>query len=149
MCQWSSLTEHPWAAVLCSVTAHEGLLQTQQLLTVQVTGTEQGGLAVHKGFDKAVLVRGELDLTPGQLVFPSGQSMGVINETRACCLIANGSGYSFVCNAGEICKSQQETSGKEDAVSVSLLLLLLSPPLWRLRPFSQDRGGADDRTPLS
>lgn len=149
MCQWSSLTGHPWAAVLCSVTAHEGLLQTQQPLTVQVSGTEQGSLAVHKGFDKAVLVRGELDPTPGQLVFPSGQSMGVINETRACCLIANGSGYSFVCNGVEICKSQQETSGKEDAESMSLLLLLLSPPLWRLRPFSQDRGGADDRTPLS
>lgn len=37
-----------------------------------------------------------MDLTPGRLVFPSGQSVGVINETRACCLIANGSGYSMV-----------------------------------------------------
>lgn len=32
--------------------------------------------------------------------------MGVINETRACCLIANGSGYSFVSEAGGVCKSQ-------------------------------------------
>lgn len=99
----------PWAAVLGSVTAHWGLLQTQQPLTLQVTSTEQGSLAIPRGFDKAVLVRGELDLTPGQLVFPSRQSMGVINETRACCLIANGSGYSFVCSAGGVCKSQQET----------------------------------------
>lgn len=100
----------PWAAVLGSVAAHWGLLQTQQpLLTLQVPSTEQGSLASHQGFDKAVLLRGELGLTPGQLVFPSGQSMGLINETRACCLIANGSGYSFVCSAGKVCKSQQET----------------------------------------
>lgn len=107
--------------------------------------TEQGSLPIHKGFDQALLVRGELNLTPGQLVFPSGQSLGVINETRACCLIANGSGYSFVCGAGEVCKSQQETGGTEDAVSMSLLLL----PLWRLRPSSRGRAEADDRTLLS
>lgn len=107
--------------------------------------TEQGSPAIHRGFDQAVLLRGELHLTPGQLVFPSGQSVGVINETRACCLIANGSGYSFVCSAGEVCKSQQETGGAEDAVSMSLLLL----SLWRLQPSSRGRAGADDRTLLS
>lgn len=139
----------PWAAVLGSETAPEGLLQTQQPLAGQVSSTEQGSLAIHQGFDKAVLVRGELHLTPGQLVFPSGQSMGVINETRVCCLIANGSGCSFVCNAGKVCKSQQETSGAEDAASMSLLLLLLSLPLWTLRPSCPGRAGADDRTLLA
>lgn len=41
-----------------------------------------------------------------------------------------------MCNAGEVCKSQQEASGTEDAVSMSLLLPLPSLPLWRLRPSS-------------
>lgn len=55
--------------------------------------------------------------------------MGVINETRACCLIANGSSCSFVCSAGKVCKSQQEASGAEDAVSMSPSPASLSAPL--------------------
>lgn len=62
-CVMEQFDRVPWAAVLGSVTAHWGLLQAQQPLTLQVTSTEQGSLAIHPGFDKAVLVRGQLDLT--------------------------------------------------------------------------------------
>lgn len=56
-----------------------------------------------------------MHLTPGRLVFPSGQSMGVINETGACCLIANGSGYSMVRSVSPSEAPAAETSGKEHA----------------------------------
>jgi len=42
--------------------------------------------------------------------------------------------------------SAAEASGKEGAVSISLLLPLLSPPL-RPRPSSQDRDVADEQDP--
>lgn len=104
-----------------------------------------------KSFAKAV--GGKLYPTLGQLVFPSGRSMGVINETRACCLIANGSGYSFVCSAGGVCKSQlgprlrQRRVQEKRMLAASCGFSLSSPRPPGTKASSRDRGLPDEQDP--
>lgn len=77
--------------------------------------------------------------------------MGVINETRVCRLIANGSGYSFVCNAGGVCKSQRGPSipqprlwGKRMLSASPCFSLSSHRRPQRPRPSAQDRDVADE-----